>query len=173
MKRRAEEFPFRAVGGNVLLRKIATHSRLILFGYEGPKHQPVHQIGEVIGLGSRWTQDRAWFPPMPNQDKARMARLGGPGSPDMHDPDWKPAWKTPDSRTVRTPMAAFTPMHAERATEIQVGDLVVYATPRVYDMFTWHDEVILVYPGNWLVGHVTHAHLVDHPEERPYDSVHV
>ena len=151
-------FPLRAVGGNVLLRKVAMdvhRSGLVI--YSSGQAQ-IFQIGEVVGLGGRWTQDRPWQPPMPTVRR---------GTLDNGDPD--PNWRPPDlSQRPAILPARFAEGHREWLETVKVGDLVVYTQARAYDIFTYKDEDFIVYPGCWLHGTVEHASIADHPELRRY-----
>jgi hypothetical protein len=152
-----KEIPLRALGGNVLLRKVAMDvhlGQLVIFNAGGGK---VLQVGEVVGLGGRWTQDRPWQPPMP----AIRPVLMEDGSV---DPNWKP----PDlSRMPQIQPARFDQRHIERLDTLKVGDLVVYTQARAYDVFNWKGEDILVYPGNWIHGRVEESSIND-PSKRRY-----
>lgn len=142
----------RAVGGNVLLKKVAAdvhRSGLVVYG---GKSTTVLQLGEVVGLGGRWTQDRPWFPPIPNPHRTPLVEVVNGVMQERWDDNWKPSWKTPDSRTVRPKPAQFNEGHRAWLEEIKVGDLVVYIQSRVYEFFEWEGEDILVYPGNWIMG---------------------
>lgn len=158
----SEHLPFRAVGGNVLLRRVKQDGMLLTVeGFDSR----VLQLAEVVGLGSRWNQDRKWLPPMPTQSKERSRTL----IDGTQDPDWKPMWRYPDSSTPRPPPVVFTEGHRARIEDLSIGDLVVYVTSRVYDHFQWREHDILVYPGNWLLGVVTETHLAERPELRRYE----
>jgi hypothetical protein len=153
------ELPFRAVGGNVLLRRVKQDgSILTLEGFDSR----VMQLAEVVGLGGRWTQGAQWFPPPPTIDKYRNAILDS-GSLD-------PGWRPPDlSNRARPKPPVFTEAHEDLLRDLKVGDLVVYITARVYDHFRYESQDILVYPGNWIQGVVTDFHLADRPEVRRYE----
>jgi hypothetical protein len=163
----AESFPLRAVGSNVLLRTVKEDSRVLLLEM---KDKGVMRFGEVVGLGSYWTMDLPWFPPIPQQSRARSEelereqrrRIGQFGVS-----DWKPMIMTPDSLTRRKPMGVYTVGHALRAGDVKAGDLVVYNNARVYDTFRHEEDDILVYPGIWLEGVVTDTHL-DNPRVRRF-----
>ncbi len=150
--------PLRGVGGNVLLRKVAMDvHRGQLVVYNGGQGQ-ILQVGEVVGLGGRWTQNRPWQPPMPAPRRPMMPD----GSPDM-------AWKPPDlSRMPQIQPARFDEAHKAWLEDLKVGDLVVYTQARCYDVFRWEDEDILVMPGDWLHGRVEETSLAEHPELRRY-----
>lgn len=134
--------PLRAVGGNVLLKKVAAdvhRSGLVVYG---GKSTTVLQLGEVVGLGGRWTQDRPWFPPMPT-----------PRRTTLDDGSWDPDWKPPDmTNRVRPKPAQFNEGHQSWLDGLRAGDLVVYIQSRVYDVFEWEGVDLLVYPGNWILG---------------------
>ncbi len=153
--------PLRACGGNVLLKKVALdahRSGLVVFG---GKATTVLQVGEVVGLGGRWTQDQPWFPPVPT-----------PRRTTLDNGSWDPNWKPPDmTHRLRPKPPIFTEEHWLRAIHLlQVGDLVVYVQSRVYDFFVWEGKDILIYPGGWLMGVVTEAAIVTHPELRRYEG---
>lgn len=151
------EIPLRALGGNVLLRKVKQDGTILTL--EGFDHR-VLQLAEVVGLGGRWTEDKPWSPPMPMHDKHRNGI--------MDDGTLDPNWRPPDlSGAPRRPCPVFTPMHAERLRDLKVGDLVVYISSRVYDHFRWESFDILVYPGNWIVALVEDSHLTR--ERRRYE----
>lgn len=171
----AKNYPIRPVGGNVLLRRVLnTEVQSSLLKLVGGKDGRVLQIGEVLGLGSRWTQDAEWWPPMPVENRARaqeiernQMRQDGIDGPLA---DWKPMWKTPDSFTRRKKPPAFTFGHKLALSELQVGDLVVYNAARAYDTFEFEGDVCIVYPGNWIYAIVDQAKLVEQPELREYDT---
>lgn len=154
------EVPLRAVGGNVLLRRVKQDGMILTM--EGFDHRTL-QLAEVVGLGSRWGQDAKWFPPRVTIDKYRNAI--------MDDGSLDPNWQPPDmSNVARPPPPVFTEGHALAAeNELHVGDLVVYVTSRVYDHFRYEAHDILVYPGNWIMAVVTDGHLVNRPELRRYE----
>jgi hypothetical protein len=158
----AKDFPLRAIGGNVLLRRLKEDHRVFL---NETKNKGVLQLGEVVGLGSRWTQDAPWFPPIPQQDRARSERLEreqralvgeAPGVT-----PWKPMIRTPDSLTRRKPPPQFSLGHKLALGDINIGDLVYYSTPRIYDHFEYEGDDIIIYPGCWLYGVVTDTYLAD------------
>ncbi len=149
--------PIRAVGGNVLLRKVAMdvhRSGLVVYG---AGNGLVLQVGEVVGLGGRWTQDRPWQPPMPNVQ------------PDYINGRIDPNWKPPDlSRRPEILPARFAAGHQDWLETVKVGDLVVFTQARAYDVFQFENEDIIVYPGCWLHGRVEETSMADHPELRRY-----
>jgi hypothetical protein len=152
--------PLRACGGNVLLKKVAMDEHragLIIYGGGSPL---VLQVGEVVGLGGRWTQDRPWFPPMPT-----------PHRTPLDNGKWDPDWKPPDlTDRARPQPASFCASHEAWLTELEVGDLVVYVQARVYDHFVWEGHDVLIYPGNWLMGVITGTSLNASPELRRYEG---
>ena len=126
----------------------------------GGRSDGVMQIGEVVGLGGRWNQERAWAPPMLTPKRGEM--LDGSSERD---------WKAPDlSMRPAPPVARFTDGHLRGLDDLKAGDLVVYYNARVYDHFSHDGTDILVYPGNWIVGVVTEALLSEAPELRNYDQ---
>jgi hypothetical protein len=150
--------PFRAVGGNVLLRKVAMDAHRSGLAIYSSGQALIFQIGEVVGLGGRWTQDRPWQPPMPTVRRGVLDN----GSPDMN-------WTPPDlSQRPAILPARFDEGHRAWLETVKVGDLVVYTQARAYDVFTWHDEDFIVYPGCWLHGRVENTSISDHPELRRY-----
>lgn len=155
---RRKEIPLRAIGGNVLLRKVAMDAHTCgLVIYNGGQNK-VLQIAEVVGLGGRWTQNRPWQPPMPAPRRPLMPD----GSPDM-------SWKPPDlSRLPQPQPARFGEGHKAWLEDLKVGDLVVYTQARTYDVFPWDGEDILVHPGDWLHGRIEDSTLAEHPELRRY-----
>ena len=162
----AELSPFRAVGGNVHLRRVKHDSPLLLLQETDTR---VLQVGELVSCGSRWTQDSVWNPPISLQgqkarhlsDQARM--LDG-----SLDPDWKPV-HVPERPRVRGPI--FTEAHAWLTSEIKPGDLVVYNQARVYETFKYDGQDYLIYPGCWLLGVVKDAHLSMNPHLRRYEEM--
>ena len=52
--------------------------------------------------------------------------------------------------------------------ELKPGDLIVYIQSRVYDVFEWEGEDILVYPGNWIMG-VADSMTITDAELRRYE----
>jgi hypothetical protein len=52
--------------------------------------------------------------------------------------------------------------------ELEMGDLIIYPSPRVYDHFKWGSSDVLVVPGAWICAVVTDTFLADHPEAREY-----
>lgn len=166
---RPEDFPFRAVGGNVLLRRVRMDGKILLLQNRA---DGILQVGEVLGLGGRWTQDAKWWPPMGQQNKQRAETLEREGRALVGErgvSEWKPMWRYPDSSTPRKPSPVFTPMHAGLLDSLKVGDLVVFTNARVYDTFKWENEDILVYPGCWIHGVVTDTHLDNFPSLRRYE----
>jgi hypothetical protein len=155
------ELPIRAVGGNVLLRRVTQDTALILWGR---MQTGVVQLGEVVGLGNRWTQRAPWSPPTPQQSKDRNGRLDD----GRLDPNWRPMWRYPDSSTPRRPVPVFTHAHEMDLDDLKVGDLVVYNHARVYDHFPFGEFDIFVYPGCWIYGVVTGLHVND-PSVRRYE----
>lgn len=150
--------PLRAVGGNVLIRKVALDiHRGDLVGFAGTTNT-ILQIGEIVGLGGRWSQWRPWQPPVP----AIRPILMPDGS---QDPNWRP----PDlsMRPAILP-GRFDEGHIEWLSQLKVGDLVVFTQARAYDTFRWNDEDIIVFPGCWLHGIVEDTAIADHPELRRY-----
>ena len=153
-----QDIPLRAVGGNVLLRRVANDvyrgDLVVMTSGNGQ----ILQIGEIIGLGGRWTQDRPWQPPMP----AVRPILLEDGSV---DPNWKP----PDlSRMPQIQHATFDERHRERLDTLKVGDLVIFTQARAYDVFQWLGADIVVYPGNWLHGKLEEGAIVAIPGLRRY-----
>lgn len=61
-----------------------------------------------------------------------------------------------------------------RSEGLEVKDLVVYPTPRVFDSFRWHFGTdggecdVLVLPGYWVSAIVKDWFLAEHPEYREY-----
>lgn len=152
--------PLRAVGGNVLLRKVAMDVHRAGLVVYGGKASTVLQVGEVVGLGGRWTQDAQWFPPMPT-----------PRRTTLDNGSWDPDWKPPDmTHRARPRPPRFDDAHRAWLETVKVGDLVVYVQSRVYDFFVWEGEDILVYPGNWLHGVVDDSMLALHPELRRFEG---
>jgi hypothetical protein len=148
--------PLRAVGGNVLLRKVAmdVHRGNLIVFVSGQSQ--VLQVGEIVGLGSRWTQDRPWQPPMPNVTRGVL----NDGSPDM-------SWTPPDlSMRPAVLPPRFSAGHQERLALLKPGDLVVYTQARAYDVFNFMGEDILVYPGCWIHGVVEDASINDVSKRR-------
>lgn len=153
------DFPFRAVGGNVLLRRVRLDGRVLVLQ---DRQDGVLQVGEIVGLGGRWTQESKWWPPFQRQDRQRAEQLERDGRAMVGEKGvsaWKPMWRYPDSSTPRKPEPSFTPMHEKLVAELKVGDLVVFVNSRVYETFKWETEDILVYPGCWLQGIVDGSHL--------------
>src|SRR5258707_496000 len=122
-----KSLPLRAVGGNVLLRRvIPTSSRVLTL--IGGRDTGVIQLAEVVGLGGRWNQDRKWAPRMPTQRRGEML-----------DGSSERTWKAPDlSSRPAPPVANFADGHRLTIDDVRVGDLVCYVGARVYDHFT-HD----------------------------------
>jgi hypothetical protein len=153
-------FPFRACAGNVLLLKVAMdahQSGLIIYGGGSPS---VLQVGEIVGLGGRWSQDRPWFPPMPT-----------PHRTPLDNGKWDDSWKPPDmTDRARAKPALFDAAHAAWLDELSVGDLIVYVQSRVYDHFEWEGRDVLVYPGNWVYGAITGTSLNANPHLRRYEG---
>lgn len=153
---KAKDVPFRAVGGNVLLRRVK--GDVSLFLVEGRDDRSL-QVGEVCGIGSRWTQDKKWWPPMPRVERGVLDN----GKPD-------PTWTPPDlSNVPRCPPPRFGVGHVDALVEIAVGSLVVYNKARIYDTFRWEGEDFLVYPGNWIHGVVEDTYLAENPDVRRYE----
>lgn len=168
--KRAHALGIRACGGNVLLRRVKQDGGTIIIFDRQPG---VLQLGEIIGLGGRWTQDSPWSPPFSQQDKARADDLereqralmgAAPGVS-----AWKPMWRFPDSSTPRPPTPVFTPIHEGLVGHLHVGDLVIFNQARVYEVFKWEGDDILVYPGNWILGVVSGLPM-DVPEVRRYEE---
>lgn len=148
--------PFRAVGGNVLLRRIREDGPLLLL--QETDGRRVLQQAEVVSLGARWTQARRWQPP--GLQAAAGEMLDGNRETDFRPPDMAmPMLVNPVS---------FGQGHLDVLDEVQAGDLVVYSTARPYDSFKYDGFEYVVYPGNWLYGVVRGTHLADHPEARRY-----
>lgn len=62
-----------------------------------------------------------------------------------------------------------------RGLELQLGDLVVYPSPRVHDHFEHHISgkgtvKVLVVPGYWVSAIVRGTFIAEHPELREYGS---
>lgn len=155
--RRAEDFPFRAVGNRVLLRRVREDSPLVL---TMQRQSAVIQLGEVLAVGPRWRANIPWLAalPFPTEDKYRNGVLDD----GTLDPEWKPSDRSVD-------FARPSKTTAEFEGELSVGDLVLFVNARILDHFHWEGDDILVYPGNWLHGVVTGIHLADHPDERRYE----
>ena len=153
-----EPVPLRGIGGNVLLRKVSMdvhRGQLIVYN---TMQGNILQVGEIVGLGGRWTQNQPWQPPMPTPKRTLMPD----GSPD-------PIWKPPDlSRVPQRQPARFQAGHEGWLEDLKVGDLVVYTLARCYDVFPWNGEDILVYPGEWLHGRVEDVSVADDPSLRRY-----
>lgn len=148
--------PLRACAGNVLLKRTAMDvHRAGLVVYNAPT--TVLQVGELVGLGGRWTQDQSWFPPIPQ-----------PRRTTLDNGSWDPDWKPPDMTFRQRPKPpVFTPEHAAWLSDLKVGDLVIYVQARVYDFFVWEGADILIYPGCWLMGHVIEGTILN-PDARRY-----
>jgi hypothetical protein len=156
------EIPLRAVGGNVLMRKVAMDVHRAGLVVYGGKSSTVLQVGEIVGLGGRWTQDRPWFPPPPIPKRTPL----GNGS-------WDPDWKAPDLTFRARPLPArFDAAHQEWLSTLKVGDLVIYVQSRAYDVFVWEGEDIIVYPGNWIHGLVDETSIALYPELRRFEREH-
>ena len=152
--------PFRAVGNRVLLRRLRQDTgRLWLQENSGTRE--VAQLGEVIGLGARWTADAPWVVPMPRQDRRDVAPMLD-GSADV---EWKPE-QIEELPRVRP--EAIGPTELLALEDVKPGDVVVFINARVLDTFKWGDQDILVYPGNWLLGVVSDTWLANRPEARRY-----
>lgn len=148
----------RAVGGNVLLVKVASdeHTGLI-YGLAGASNQ-VMQIGEVVGLGGRWTQGGPWQPPIP---VVRRTTLDNGG--------WDKDWRPPDlSHAPRRQPAVFGEAHLASLDTVKVGSLVVFTQSRAYDVFRWEGRDIIVFPGQWLHGVLEGVPIAERPELRRY-----
>lgn len=151
--------PLRAVGGNVLLRRVAADVHRASLLILGGKSHNVLQIGEVVGLGGRWTQNRPWFPPAPIPHRTTLDN----GS-------WDPDWKAPDlTFRARPKPARFDAGHIEWLQDLKVGDLVVYIQARVYDVFQHDGQDILVYPGDFIQA-VVEGTSLDDPKARRYEK---
>lgn len=164
------------MGGNVLLRRVREDSPILLNQQADPG---VTQVGEIVGLGDRWTQDSVWNPPVcvaqqKNLHQSRRDYLWGKDADGEEvfdprgghlDPDWKPTY-VPERP--RTPGPRFTPAHRASRQAIKVGALVVFINARVYEVFRWETEDLLVYPGNWILGVIEGSYLADHPDARRY-----
>jgi hypothetical protein len=124
------------------------------------RQQDIVQLGEVIGIGSRWRADVTWLAalPFPTEDKYRSGILDD----GTLDKTWTPSDRSIDFRRPSVSDAEFE-------GELAVGDLVLFTNARVLDFFTWDGEDILIYPGNWLHGVVTEVYLSDNPERRRYE----
>lgn len=169
----ANEYPIRAVGGNVLLRKIAHADVVTFLKLIGGRDGRVLQVGEVLGLGSRWTQERQWFPPFAEQNKARSEELERSQRALLGERGvsaWKPMIRTPDSMTARLPMAAFTMSHKLELSQLAPGDLVIYNQARIFETFPFQGDDVILYPGNWIYAIVEEANLTERPELREYDQ---
>jgi len=150
--------PLRAIGGNVLLKRVAMDVHRAGLVVYGGKSSTVLQVGEVVGLGGRWTQDRKWFPPMPT-----------PRRTTLDDGSWDPNWRPPDlTHRTRPFLPSFSAGHQEWLSSLKVGDLAIYVQSRVYDDFEYDGQRILVYPGNWILGIVDETTLA--PELRRYEG---
>src|SRR5687768_938493 len=79
---RAHEFPFKAVGSNVILREVKLDISFLLVEMKKSNKNAL-RLGEVQSVGAHWTMDRVWFPPMPTQRRTPL--LDG-----SWDPNWKP-----------------------------------------------------------------------------------
>lgn len=151
--------PLRAVGGNVLLRRVAMDEHRASLLILGGKTANVLQLGEVVGLGGRWTQNRPWFPPAPV-----------PHRTPLDNGSWDPDWKAPDlTFRARPKPARFDRGHESWLQDLKVGDLVVYIQARVYDVFKHDGHDILVYPGDWIQAVVEDSTLSD-PSRRRYEQ---
>lgn len=172
----AREYPIRAVGGNVLLRRVQNADAYSsILKLVGGKDGRVLQIGEVLGVGSRWTQDSQWSPPIPNQDRARSESLEREGRALVGErpgvSEWNPMRRFADSSTYRPLPPAFSLGHKLALADVQPGDLVVYNAARIYDYFEFEGDNVLLYPGNWIYGVVEQTNIAEQPELREYDRV--
>ena len=151
--------PLRACGGNVLLRRVSMdvhRSSLLILGGQSNN---VLQMGEVVGLGGRWTQNRPWFPPAPTPHRAPL-----------DNGKWDPDWKAPDlTFRARPKPARFDAGHEEWLRDLKVGDLVIYIQARIYDVFQHDGQDIIVYPGDWIQAVVEDSTLSD-PARRRYEK---
>lgn len=166
----AADFPFKPIGGNVLLRRVKDDVRTFLV--EGRDNR-VLQVGEMIGLGNRWTEDAQWWPPVPvprRTDAFTEIKDEYGNGTGRYREGWDPDWKPPDmSQKLPRPAARFGLGHERLLSDLKVGDLVVYTSARIYDVFAWENEDILLYPGNFIHAVIERSHLADHPEARRYD----
>lgn len=156
--RRPQDFPFKAVGSNVILREVKVDVASLLVERKS-NSKSVLRLGEVQSVGAYWTMNRVWYPPIPQQRRTPL--LDG-----SWDADWKPE-VIPEKPRLRPPI--WTQAHADRFGDIKQGDLVIYNNARVYDTFTWQEQDFLIYPGCWIHAVVVEGHLADNPDLRRYD----
>jgi hypothetical protein len=173
--------PLRGCGGNVLLRRVYEDTSSLWTLQQDPG---VVQIGEIVGLGSRWTQQGKWSPPISIQGQ-RQRHLDNDnlylwdkmededGVQEVfdplrghRDPDWKP---THVEERPRVEAPIFSGELERAIAELRPGDLVLFNNARVYEVFKYDGKDILVYPGNWILAVMTNNHhLVRNPSVRRY-----
>ena len=160
--RRAEDFPFRAVGNRVLMRRVKLDDTQLLLFQE--RQSAVIQVGEILSVGPRWRSDTPWLAslPWPTQAKGRSSELDD----GTLDKDFAPMIRTADlpSRPLDTDKQI-----PELWCTIMTGDLVLFTNARILDTFAWEGDDILVYPGNWIHGVVTETYLARSPGARRYE----